>query len=262
MTGNGRYPRHTPLRGGFRMPESRFPVPRSRFPPYTTRSVWQNAPPRAPEVINIKEYPCTGYQKSEKRTQFDQKRGQKCEKGIQKRYDFVLPILTFGGRNPLGASAKADLTPQNPTFGVQKWRSKSYPQSPRWPAKRPARRHPQQVVVGPRGGLNGGDRLHPQLRGRLRQYFFLCRQIGDPSVDLLRFFLNHHRIRVVPAQPAASPDDAGEGGAVLENDLGGVPGTGPVRELRGGAGAGAVLGEVLQPQAAAPGAGWRVGERR
>jgi hypothetical protein len=106
-------------------------------PPPPTYSVCQNGSPRDRKVINIKESICTGQQKDEKWTQFGQKRDKKCEKRIQKQYDFALPILTFGGPNPLGASARADSTPPNPTFGVQKWRSKSYPQSPRWPPKRP-----------------------------------------------------------------------------------------------------------------------------
>ena len=33
------------------------------------------------------------------------------------------------------------------------------------------------------------------LNSRLRPYFFLRRQLGDDYLDLLRFFLNHHRFR-------------------------------------------------------------------
>ena len=33
------------------------------------------------------------------------------------------------------------------------------------------------------------------LNSRLRAYFFLRRQLGDDYLDLLRFFLNHHRFR-------------------------------------------------------------------
>jgi hypothetical protein len=61
-----------------------------------------------------------------------------------------------------------------------------------------------------------------------------------------------------PDEPAAPPDDPGEGGTVLEDDLGGVPGAFAVRFVRGGAGTGAALGEVLQPPAAAPGVGGAV----
>ena len=57
-----------------------------------------------------------------------------------------------------------------------------------------------------------------------------------------------------PQRPAPS-DDAGQDRAVLADDLAGVPGAGPVRELRIGAGAGGAVGEVLQLQAAAPIAG-------
>jgi len=31
------------------------------------------------------------------------------------------------------------------------------------------------------------------LNSRLRSYFFLRRQLGDEYLDLLRFYLNHHR---------------------------------------------------------------------
>ena len=57
-----------------------------------------------------------------------------------------------------------------------------------------------------------------------------------------------------PQRPAPS-DDAGEDRAVLADDLAGVPGAGPVRQLRVGAGARGAVGEILQLQAAAPVAG-------
>ena len=57
-----------------------------------------------------------------------------------------------------------------------------------------------------------------------------------------------------PQRPAPS-DDAGEDRAVLADDLAGVPGAGPVRQLRIGAGARGAVGEILQLQAAAPVAG-------
>ena len=56
-------------------------------------------------------------------------------------------------------------------------------------------------------------------------------------------------------QHAASSDDAGQDRTLLADDLAGVPGAGPVRQLRIGAGARGAVGEVLQPQAAAPVAG-------
>ncbi len=56
-------------------------------------------------------------------------------------------------------------------------------------------------------------------------------------------------------QRAAPSDDAGEDRAVLADDLAGVPGAGPVRQLRVGAGARGAVGEILQLQAAAPIAG-------
>ena len=34
--------------------------------------------------------------------------------------------------------------------------------------------------------------LVENLNGRLRCYFFLRRQIGQPYLELLRFYLNHH----------------------------------------------------------------------
>ena len=62
-------------------------------------------------------------------------------------------------------------------------------------------------------------------------------------------------------QPAASPDDAGQDRAVLENDLGELPGTGAVRQLRAGPRTREVVGEVLQPQTSAPVAGGAVSGR-
>lgn len=55
------------------------------------------------------------------------------------------------------------------------------------------------------------------------------------------------------SEPAAPSDDAGEDRTVLEDDLGRVPGAGPVRHVRGGAGTDPVVGAVLQPSAAPPG---------
>ncbi len=57
-----------------------------------------------------------------------------------------------------------------------------------------------------------------------------------------------------PQRPAPS-DDAGQDRAVLADDLAGVPGAGPVRQLRVGPGARGAVGEILQLQAAAPVAG-------
>jgi hypothetical protein len=59
-------------------------------------------------------------------------------------------------------------------------------------------------------------------------------------------------------QLAASPDDLGKDRTVLEDDLGGVPVPGAVRGFRGGAGTDSLVVEILQPPAAAPGAGGAV----
>ena len=54
-------------------------------------------------------------------------------------------------------------------------------------------------------------------------------------------------------EPAASPDDTREDRTFLEDDLGGVPGESEVRFLRERPAAHHILGEILQPQASAPG---------
>ena len=51
------------------------------------------------------------------------------------------------------------------------------------------------------------------------------------------------------------PETPGEDRTVLEDLERGVPGTRPVRDFRGGAGAHRLLGEILQPQADPPGTG-------
>ncbi len=56
-------------------------------------------------------------------------------------------------------------------------------------------------------------------------------------------------------EPPAPPHDPGQAGALLEDDLGGVPGARPVRELRGGRRADPALGDARQPPAAPPGPG-------
>jgi len=54
-------------------------------------------------------------------------------------------------------------------------------------------------------------------------------------------------------ESGAASDDAGESGALLVDDLDGVPVASAVRELRECAGAHSGVGEALQPQAAQPG---------
>ena len=60
-----------------------------------------------------------------------------------------------------------------------------------------------------------------------------------------------HHIRSAPHHPMT----LGKIERFWQTSEGGVPETGPVRDIRGGAGTHRLLGEVLQPQAAAPGAG-------
>jgi hypothetical protein len=50
----------------------------------------------------------------------------------------------------------------------------------------------QQAVIELRSHIHRASSMVENLNGRLRNYFFLRRQIGSSYLDLLRFFLNHH----------------------------------------------------------------------
>jgi hypothetical protein len=50
----------------------------------------------------------------------------------------------------------------------------------------------QQAVVDLKNHTHRASSMVENLNGRLRNYFFLRRQIGSRYLDLLRFFLNHH----------------------------------------------------------------------
>lgn len=56
--------------------------------------------------------------------------------------------------------------------------------------------HPlQQALLERRARLHRASSLVENFNSRLRNYFFLRRQIGSRYLDLLRFFLNHHPCR-------------------------------------------------------------------
>ena len=60
--------------------------------------------------------------------------------------------------------------------------------SMRWP------RHPERARSSPAGpDLRAERTIRENLNSRLRNYFFLRRHLGDEYLELLRFFLNHHR---------------------------------------------------------------------
>ena len=62
------------------------------------------------------------------------------------------------------------------------------------PFGRPWPRHPERVPSSPAGPDPQAERaIRENLNSRLRSYFFLRRHLGDEYLDLLRFFLNHHR---------------------------------------------------------------------
>lgn len=50
----------------------------------------------------------------------------------------------------------------------------------------------QQAVIELKSHIHRASSMVENLNGRLRNYFFLRRQIGSSYLDLLRFFLNHH----------------------------------------------------------------------
>ena len=50
----------------------------------------------------------------------------------------------------------------------------------------------QQAIIDLKKHTHRASSMVENLNGRLRNYFFLRRQIGSHYLDLLRFFLNHH----------------------------------------------------------------------
>jgi hypothetical protein len=65
----------------------------------------------------------------------------------------------------------------------------------------------QAAVIAIMGETPRASSLVENLNSRLRPYFFLRRQLGEDYLDLLRFFLNHHRFRRSrrPERPDHSP---------------------------------------------------------
>jgi hypothetical protein len=67
-----------------------------------------------------------------------------------------------------------------------------------------------QALLELRHRLHRTSSLVENLNSRLRNYFFLRRQIGPQYLDLLRFFLNHH-----PFQRSHHPHRVGKTPAEL-----------------------------------------------
>ena len=102
------------------------------------------------------------------------------------------------------------------------------------------------------GGVpHGGGRIRRAQGNAHRQWAAVCHLARQDAVPAGAGQGPH------PPHPqhAASSDDAGQDRTLLADDLAGVPGAGPVRQLRVGAGARGAVGEILQPQAATPVAG-------
>ena len=99
--------------GGFPVPRSLFPIPDVAF----SQQVMHNGV-CASVHVKSRQKPSNSCQNRSKRRRFP-------SKSDQKRAHFVMPILTFGGWTPSGASARADFAfrkGKKARFGGAKWR--------------------------------------------------------------------------------------------------------------------------------------------